>query len=149
MLSWESFIKIIITVVIIILAGYILKVTWTSQIDVPKSIQKIFQKPMESLPKINDFIATRDESCIYQNGECVGNISGEIKNKGDKIYFSEISNTKNLKVKEIIEYKRWKLKLIKYKSFTGQLNKTVITDEGVENISKSNVYSDIECQVLE
>lgn len=145
MLSWESFIKIIITVVIIILAGYILKVTWTSQIDVPKSIQK----PMESLPKINDFIATRDESCIYQNGECVGEISGEIKIEGDIIYFSEISNTKNLKVKEIIEYKRWKLKLIKYKSFTGQLNKTVITDEGVENISKSNVYSDIECQVLE
>ena len=149
MLSWESFIKIIITVVIIFLAGYILKVTWTSQIDVPKSIQKIFQKPMESLPKINDFIATRDESCIYQNGECVGKISGEIKIEEDKIYFSEISNAKNLKIKEIIEYKRWKLRLIKYESFTGQLNKTVITDEGVENISKSNVYSDIECQVLE
>ena len=149
MLSWESFIKIIITVVIIFLAGYILKITWTSQIDVPKSIQKILQKPMESLPKINDFIATREESCIYQNGECVGKISGEIKIEEDKIYFSEISNTKNLKVKEIIEYKRWKLKLIKYKSFAGQLNKTVITDEGVENISKTNVYSDIECQVIE
>jgi len=50
---------LIITVVIIFLAGYILKITWTSQIDVPKSIQKILQKPMESLPKINDFIATR------------------------------------------------------------------------------------------
>lgn len=149
MLSLESFIKVIITVVVIILAGYILKSTWTSQIDVPKSIQKILQKPMESLPKINNFIATRDESCIYQNGECVGKISGEVKIEGDKIYFSEISNAKNFKVKEIIEYKRWKLKLIKYESFTGQLNKTVITDEGVENISKSNVYNNIECQVLE
>jgi len=149
MLSSESFIKVIITVVVIILAGYILKSTWTSQIDVPKSIQKILQKPMESLPKINNFIATRDESCIYQNGECVGKISGEVKIEGDKIYFSEISNAKNLKVKEIIEYKRWTLKLIKYESFTGQLNKTVITDEGIENISKSNVYNNIECQVLE
>jgi len=149
MLSSESFIKVIITVAIIFLAGYILKITWTSQIDVPKSIQKILQKPMESLPKINDFIATREESCIYQNGECVGKISGDVKIEGDKIYFSEISNAKNLKVKEIIEYKRWKLKLIKYESFTGQLDKTVITDEGVENISKSNVYNDIECQVLE
>ena len=149
MLSSESFIKVIITVVIIILAGYILKSTWTSQIDVPKSIQKILQKPMESLPKINNFIATRDESCIYQNGECVGKISGEVKNEGDKIYFSEISNAKNLKVKEIIEYKRWALKLVKYESFTGQLNKTIITDEGVKNISKSNVYNNIECQVLE
>jgi len=149
MLSSESFIKVIITVVVIILAGYILKSTWTSQIDVPKSIQKILQKPMESLPKINNFIATRDESYIYQNGECVGKISGEVKIEGDKIYFSEISNAKNLKVKEIIEYKRWTLKLIKYESFTGQLNKTVITDEGVENISKSNVYNNIECQALE
>ncbi len=149
MLSSESFIKVIITVAIIFLAGYILKITWTSQIDVPKSIQKILQKPMESLPKINDFIATREESCIYQNGECVGKIIGDVKIEGDKIYFSEISNAKNLKVKEIIEYKRWKLRLIKYESFTGQLNKTVITDEGVENISKNNVYSDIECQVLE
>lgn len=149
MLSSESFIKVIITVVVIILAGYILKSTWTSQIDVPKSIQKILQKPMESLPKINNFIATRDESCIYQNGECVGKISGEVKIEGDKIYFSEISNAKNLKVKEIIEYKRWTLKLIKYESFTGQLNKTVITDEGIESISKSNVYNNIECQVLE
>jgi len=130
MLSSESFIKVIITVVVI-------------------SIQKILQKPMESLPKINNFIATRDESYIYQNGECVGKISGEVKIEGDKIYFSEISNAKNLKVKEIIEYKRWTLKLIKYESFTGQLNKTVITDEGVENISKSNVYNNIECQALE
>ena len=149
MLSSESFIKVIITVVVIILAGYILKSTWTSQIDVPKSIQKILQKPMESLPKINNFIATRDESCIYQNGECVGKISGEVKIEGDKIYFSEISNAKNLKVKEIIEYKRWALKLVKYESFAGQLNKTIITDEGVKNISKSNVYNNVECQVLE
>jgi hypothetical protein len=149
MLSSESFIKVIITVVVIILAGYILKSTWTSQIDVPKSIQKILQKPMESLPKINNFIATRDESCIYQNGEYVGKISGEVKIEGDKIYFSEISNAKNLKVKEIIEYKRWALKLVKYESFAGQLNKTIITDEGVKNISKSNVYNNVECQVLE
>jgi hypothetical protein len=149
MLSLEFFIKVIITTVIIFLGGYILKSTWTSQIDVPKSIQKILQKPVESLPKINDIFATRDESCIYQNGECVGKISGKVKIEGDKIYFSEINNAKNLKFKEIIEYKRWKIKLIKYKSFTGQLNKTVITDEGVENISKSNVYNDIECQVLE
>jgi len=149
MLSSESFIKVIITVVVIILAGYILKSTWTSQIDVPKSIQKILQKPMESLPKINNFIATRDESCIYQNGECVGKISGEVKIERDKIYFSEISNAKNLRVKEIIEYKRWALKLVKYESFAGQLNKTIITDEGVKNISKSNVYNNVECQVLE
>jgi hypothetical protein len=149
MLSLESLIKLIITVVIIILAGYFLKSTWTSHIDIPKSIQKILQKPMDSLPKINDFIATRDKSCIYQNGECIGKISGEVKIEGDKIYFTEISNAKNLKVKEIIEYKRWELKLIKYESFTGQLNKTIITDAGVENISKSNVYNNIECQVLE
>jgi len=145
----EVIFKSVITIIFLIIIGYFLVWFWTSHVDVQKTFCNFIEKIWKStFGKKDDFIITRNEECIYRNGECIGNILGIVKIESNKIYFEEINNGKNLKLNEIVEYKRRKIKIIKFKSFSGQLNETIYSEKGIESTIKYNVYTEVECEII-
>ena len=98
-------------------------------------LKKKVEKPV-------DWIATRDENAIYQNGEIVGNVTEKVDETEDKLIFHEICNTSELNQELIFEYRREKLRIIEIGSIIGQEN--IVTSSGSE--IKYNIIRNVVCE---
>ncbi len=132
----EIFIKIIITLVVIIVSLKILLWTWTSQIDPKATLQKYFNNK----PKIADIVVTRDPNKIYQNRSSVGDVTGSVQTKDEQVIFAEITNTSSLKYNEPFEYQRVKLKIVKVGEMIG------LQSDG--RTTKQSVIKDVVCEKI-
>ena len=135
----EIVFKIIGTLVLIIVFVFSINWIWTHQIDVKETILGLFKKEVE---RPVDWIATRDENAIYQNGEIVGNVTAKVDETEDKLIFHEICNTSELNQELPFEYGREKLRIIEIGSITGQ--KIIVTSSGSE--IKYNIMENVVCQ---
>jgi len=131
--------KIFWTLVLIIVFLCSINWVWTHQIDVKRTILGFFKKGVE---KPVDWIATRDENAIYQNGEIVGNVTAKVDETEDKLIFHEICNTSELNRDLPFEYGREKLRIIEIGSIIGQKN--IVTSSGSE--IKYNIMENVVCQ---
>ena len=134
--------KIFWTLVLIIVFVFSINWIWTHQIDVKETILGLFKKEVE---RPVDWIATRDENAIYQNGEIVGNVTAKVDETEDKLIFHEICNTSELNQELPFEYGREKLRIIEIGSITGQ--KIIVTSSGSE--IKYNIMENVVCQRVE
>jgi len=123
----EIVFKIFMTLVLIIIFVYSINWIWTHQIDVKETIFGLFKK--EAQKKV-EWVATRDENAIYQNGEIVGNVTEKVDETEDKLIFHEICNTSKLNHELLFEYRREKLRIIEIGSIIGQEN--IVTSSGSE-----------------
>lgn len=141
----EIVVKLIITISVVsvfLLAGFgsykAIRWTWTNQIDPATT----FKQLRDSKPKIADVVVSRDPQKIYQNGQPVGNITGEVKISDSQIIFDEITDSSQLERSQPIEYKRYKIKIIKIESSTGL--SIVASDTGSQ--TKSSVLRNVVCE---
>jgi len=138
----EIIFKIIMTLVsifVIIVSVYSINWIWTHQIDVKETIYGLFKK--ETQKKV-EWVATRDENAIYQNGEIVGNVTAKVDETEDKFIFHEICNTSKLNHKLLFEYRREKLKIIEIGSIIGQENIVTSSGSGI----KYNIIRKVVCE---
>ena len=138
-MKMEIVFKIFWTLVLIIVFVCSINWIWTHQIDVKETILGFFKKEVE---RPVDWIATRDENAIYQDGEIVGNVTAKVDETEDKLIFHEICNTSELNRELPFEYGREKLQIIEIGSITGQ--KIIVTSSGSE--IKYNIMENIVCQ---
>lgn len=139
----ELIIKIFLTVVVIgviFFSVVSLIWLWRSQIDVRETGRQLLNTPKKSM----DWVATRDDTKIYQEGKIVGTICGEVKESNDQIIFKEICDTEQLNINAPFEYKRDKIKIVKYGGIFG--GKKVVTAEG--SISKNAFITDVVCEKI-
>jgi len=135
----EIVFKIFMTLVLIIVFAYLINWIWTHQIDVKETIFGFFKK--EAHKKV-EWVATRDENAIYQNGEIVGNVTAKVDETEDKLIFYEICNTSKLNQELLFEYRREKLRIIEIGSIIGQEN--IVTSSGSE--IKYNIIRNVVCE---
>lgn len=137
---FELSFKIVGTVILILLFVGILHWLWTHQIDPRETFKRLFRGKAKGTV---DWIATRDQDAIYQNGQIVGRVSGDVQEMDNEIVFHEIYDTSVLNTKEPFEYRRHILKIIS-KDIIGQ--KIVTTPEGSE--VKQNVIMNVVCEKI-
>jgi len=136
----EILLKIAITILGIIVFAFFLKGVWKGQLDIKETFSRITKK-FVSEP---DFIAKRDPNKIYQNGNEVGIVSGNVRENDDTITFEELSETEGLNRDIHFEYKRHKLKIIKIEASAG----FKITASTTNSKSHKAVLSNVVCKKL-
>lgn len=127
--------KILVTVILIFVIVWI----WTHHIDVKETILGLFKKEAQ---KTVEWMVTRDENSIYQNGKIVGNVTAKVDEIEDKLIFHEICNTSKLNQELPFEYRREKLLIVKVGSIIGQ--GIIVTNSGSE--IKYNIIKNVVCQ---
>jgi len=135
----EIVFKIFMTLVLFIVFVYSINWIWTHQIDVKETIFGLFKK--EAQKKV-EWVATRDENAIYQNGEIVGNVTEKVDETEDKLIFHEICNTSKLNHELLFEYRREKIRIIEIGSIIGQEN--IVTSS--ESEIKYNIIKNVVCE---
>jgi hypothetical protein len=114
----ELALKIGITIVVVVFMYYqlaFLKWTWFNQIDPKQTFSRFLKKATPSA----EVIATRDPNKIYQNGNPVGNITGNVTIKDNNIIFEKLIETSALERNIPFEYKRDTYKIIKIEQEIG------------------------------
>lgn len=138
-MKMEIVFKIFWTLVLIIVFVCSIIWIWTHQIDVKETIFALFKK--EAQKKV-EWVATRDENAIYQNGKIVGNVTAKVDETEDKLIFHEICNTSKLNQELLFEYRREKLRIIEKGSIIGQ--ESIVTSSGSE--IKYNIIRNVVCE---
>ena len=131
----ETFIKSIITIIIIIFCIYSIIWLWSKQIDLKGTAKKNLTAPITNFQNLFEMV---DENAIYQNGKIVGTIEGGVKETNEKIFFKIIINTTKLDQNKPLQYKRTKCKINK----VNMSNTTKLS--GIESSSLTGV----ECQKI-
>jgi hypothetical protein len=101
----EIALKMLITVVIIAVIGSLVVsviTLWSSQVDPWKTIISFFAR---SAPQ-TEIVVTRDPNGIYQDGELVGRVVGEVVEETDTITFEYLADTINLDRGRPFQYQR-------------------------------------------
>lgn len=136
----ELSIKIIFSVIALLLCVFVIRWFWTHQIDPVETVKRWLgkaEKPVE-------WIATRDPNAIYQNGQIVGNVSGEVEETDGKMVFQEICDTSSLDRDSFFEYRRGRYEIISIGHIIGQ--EILMTDKGTE--IKKAVLKNIQCKKI-
>ena len=135
---WEWIIKIAITVTIILVSVGMIRWIWTHQIDARATVSGILRSAVE--PK---GIATRDPNKLYQNGEPVADVVGEVEESDTNVLFHRLTNTGNLDREATFQYARRTLHIVKIGKETGML--TNLLPSGSTEIM-NNVLDEVECE---
>ncbi|MDA2929190.1 hypothetical protein MYX84_04440 [Acidobacteria bacterium AH-259-O06] len=137
--SMEIAFKIAATIVVAVLIYFevlFLVTVWRSHVDPKATIGRIVQR----LAPDRDFIATRDPNLIYQNGEVVGEVTGRVTIDGNRVEFTELTNTAQLDRDKPFEYQRRKLRIVQIRSSSGM-------KLGMQG-PRENVLGDVVCEVI-
>ena len=93
-----------------------------SQVDLDSSNwpKTTLTKILKKLELDKDLVAIRESNKIYQGGSPVGDVTGEVRIKGDEIEFTELSNTQGLNHNIPFEYQRDKYQIESFSDFSGR-----------------------------
>ena len=134
--AFRIFLSIIFTGIWLIAMNWI----WTKQLDPRETLLQLFKKTAEP----PEWIATRESSKIYQNGQPVGDITGPVEQTLNQIHFSQLANTTYFDTTLPFEYKRLKLKVVKIGSIIGM--KSEVTEKGA--VTLNSVMEDVICLIV-
>lgn len=134
----ELLTKIVIIIVILFVATKAIYWTWTSHIDPIASIKKVFV----SEPKISEVLVTHQPNKLYQNRKEVGDVTGDVNEINGKIIFRQIANCSGLNTSDVLEYQRFKLKIIQVGFVIGMKSQVSLTGSKV----LQNVMEDVVCE---
>ena len=135
----ELSIKLFISLIIIFFAGKALHWTWSSHIDPKATIQKYFNKE----PKISEIVVTRDPNKIYQDGNAVADIIGQVQQTENGILFVQIANS-TVDTNKAIEYQRSTYRIKQIERMIGM--KSVVSDKGSQVLQ--NVLENVSCEKI-
>ncbi len=137
--------KIVLTILIVLLAAYTITRVW--RIDSAAFLRAI--NPIKSAKDfVDEKIPVIDQSGIYQNGELVsklvGNISQDSENK--TVSFSQIVGVdgKSLNTDESFDYRGNMFKVISIQNSIG----TMVTNNGNKMETFYNVYQGLTCKKI-
>lgn len=136
----ELLIRLFITIVIVGSGAKVLHWTWTSQIDPIATFQKLINKG----PKIADIVVTRNPKKLYQGGEPVADITGQINLTDRGINFEQLANTSELDTKKTIEYQRDTYRIIQIGNIIGM--KSVASNTGAKVLQ--SVMENVVCEKI-
>jgi hypothetical protein len=125
----EILFKFLVTVIFLLPIYWV----WTHHIDVQRTI--IAWKDAVKRGQVG-WIETRDADKIYQNGNAVGDVNGQVQEEGNMVIFSEIINTSDLNRTSQFEYQRKRLKIVSIG--------TMIGNEVTLSGTKQSVLRDVE-----
>lgn len=134
--AFRIFLSIIFTGVWLITLNWI----WTRQLDPRETVSRFFKKAVEP----PEWVATREASKIYQNGNPVGDITGSVEQTESQVHFSQLVNTSHFDTNSPFEYQRLKLKVTRIGSIIGM--KAEATDKGA--VTLSAVMEDVTCSIV-
>lgn len=111
-LIMETTFKIITTILLVIIPTYSIIWLWTHQIDVRATLKNKIREPLSA---ITQEIVTRDSNSIYQNGNVVGKIFGDVTldSQNNYIVFKTLYDTAKINLQAPIEYQRFICRIIK------------------------------------
>ncbi len=133
----EIVIKILISIPIIltiVFSGSLLLRLWHTQIDTHQSV-KLW---LGSQLSLSDWISTRDQDLIYQNGRPVGFVEKDpiFDFKISKIIFPRVRHISYIDIGEKIEYRRYVCNKVNSKG-----------TESVQGFDIIGWYIDLECEI--
>lgn len=137
----EFLFKLFLTILVLFFAIGSLKWIWKTQIDPKETVKRLVT---EAPSKSMDWVATRDPRRLYQDGQIVANVSGEVEESEDKIIFHELCDTEKLRRDQPIQYKRWNLKIVSVGGISGMK----ITVSSNKANSKKAVLKDVICDKI-
>ena len=120
--------KIIISLVAIVFLTWI----WTHQIDPIETFKQLIRGRAEDTV---DWIVTRKENSIYQGGEEVGKVIGEIKEVDGNFMFQEFHNSLALDSNKTFEYRRHIYRIIQVETIAP----TASTEHGMVSGYMKNI----------
>lgn len=137
----EIGIKIAITAIVLALIYgqlFFLRGVWRSHIDPKETASKL----IKSLILESNVIATRQVDKIYQNGQVVGTVAGNVGKTDDGVTFQHLCETAHLDREHPIEYGRRTLRITGFKGFSMQ--RLVINQDGSSAI-RSDTLDEVVC----
>jgi hypothetical protein len=104
---WELLFKLGLTIAIVAPVAGALHWIWTHQLDPEATVARIFSvaEPV--------WVATRDPTKLYQDGQPVADITGEVSEEGSRVVFKQLANAGSLNASEPVEWKRLKLRVVR------------------------------------
>ncbi|MEW5982816.1 MAG: hypothetical protein AB1806_10660 [Acidobacteriota bacterium] len=117
-----------------------LRWVWTNQLDPRATVARLSEKTLAP----PDWVATRDPSKVYQDGNAVGDITGAVKPGADQIHFAQLANTASLDVSRPFEYQRLRVKVIKIDSSMGM---KVVTSGSGSTVLRA-VLEGVQCTIV-
>jgi len=117
--------EFIIKITVTLLAGimiwgigvFVVKM-WKSQIDPRKTVENCVAKLQ---PEPTKLLATREPDKFYQDGKPVGNIHETISELPNGFMFKIVSDTEELNIDRLIDFRRYQLKIVSMGYRTGML----------------------------
>ena len=137
----EFLFKLFLTILVLFFAIGSLRWIWKTQIDPKETVKRLVT---EAPSKSMDWVATRDPHRLYQDGQIVANVSGEVEESEAKIIFHELCDTEKLRRHQPIQYKRWNLKIVSI----GVISGMKITVSSNKTNSKKAVLKDVICDKI-
>lgn len=137
----EFLFKLFLTILVLFFAIGSLRWIWKTQIDTKETMKRLVT---EAPSKSMDWVATRDPNKLYQDGQIVANVFGEVEESEAKIIFHELCDTEKLQRNQPIQYKRWNLKIVSI----GVISGMKITMSSNKANSKKAVLKDVICDKI-
>ncbi len=109
---------------------------WHSHVDPVATFSRIIEQLKPDTP----MVATREPNRLYQGGNVVGQVEGDVIVKKDIVVFAQLSETSDLNEDQPIEYQRLTLKIrnVRVRKFS------VVTSKGLRN----SVWEDVTCDIV-
>ena len=136
--AMELFIKLLISLIVVFVGAKALHWTWSSQIDPVATFQKYIKKE----PKISEMVVTRDPNKLYQGGNAIADITGQVNSVGERIVFEQIANTSGMNTNETFEYQRDTYRVIQIETIIGM--KSVASNTGARVLQ--SVMENVVCE---
>jgi len=140
----EIALKVGVSLVVVVLMWYqlvFLKWTWSNQIDPRATFSRFLKKAAPD----GNLLATRDPQKIYQAGNVVGEVTGEVVIQDQCVIFKELCNTCALDQNAPFEHKRGKYRIVRIGAIMGQ--KIQMSDGKTE--TKKDILKDLVCERIE
>ena len=109
---------------------------WHSHVDPVATLSRIIEQLKPDTP----IVATREPDRLYQGGNIVGQVEGDVIVKEDTVVFAQLYETSNLNEDQPIEYQRLTVKIrnVRVRNFTA------VTSKGLRN----SVWEDVTCDIV-
>jgi hypothetical protein len=128
--------KILLSILVLGVAGVGLQWIWSNQIDVGATARNAANKAVAP----PDWLTTRHPDKLYQNGKAVADVTGPVTKQGATMVFSQLANTGLLAKDQPFEYQRHTVRIVRIGKQKGM--------KGSPSGALTAVLEGVECQLV-
>jgi hypothetical protein len=136
----ELALRILLSIVVSVIWLVSLHWIWTKQLDPRAAMSRFFEKAVEP----PDWVATRDQTKIYQNGRHIGDVTGPVDQKSNQVHFAQLINTTGFDSSKPFEYQRLTLRVTRIGTIIGM--KSEVSEKGAHVLNA--VMEDVSCTII-